>query len=115
MVITLWGSGNARREFIHSDDIADASIYIMNESSEGLELPINIGVEHDYSIRELAELIAEVVGYSGIIGWDVSKPDGAARKLLDCRKLKSLGWKNKISFHDGLVSTYKWYLENEKV
>jgi GDP-L-fucose synthase len=112
--ITLWGSGSPRREFVHADDIADACLHLLKEHIVDLELPINIGVGHDYSIMELAEHVASVVGYLGRIDWDNSKPDGAPRKLLDSSKLKSLGWQDKVLFNDGLRSTYQWYLEHEE-
>lgn len=113
--ITLWGSGSPRREFVHADDIADACIHLLNEHVIDLEFPINIGVGRDYSIKELAEHVASVVGYSGRIDWDTSKPDGAPRKLLDSTRLKSLGWQDKVLFQDGLTNTYWWYLEHEEV
>lgn len=109
--ITLWGSGSPRREFVHSDDIADACIFIL-ESEKDIELPINIGVGKDYSIKELAESIAVVVGYQGKILWDATKPDGAPRKLLDSQRINSYGWQAKVKFSEGLKSTYEWYLAN---
>lgn len=109
--ITLWGSGSPRREFVHSDDIADACIFIL-ESEKDIELPINIGVGEDYSIKELAESIAAVTGYHGEILWDTSKPDGAPRKLLDSQRIKDYGWQAKVKFNEGLKSTYEWYLAN---
>ena len=110
--ITLWGSGNPRREFIHADDIADACLWLLGQEGSDLELPINIGVGRDYSIRELAEAIARVVGYSGKIEWDTGKPDGAPRKLLDSARIQSLGWKANVDFENGLRATYDWYLEH---
>lgn len=110
--IALWGSGSPRREFIHADDIADACIFLLTQTGGDLELPINIGVGIDYSIKELAERIAGVVGYSGRIDWDTSKPDGAPRKLLDSSRIQSLGWKAAKSFEDGLKETYDWYIHH---
>jgi len=111
--ISLWGTGNPRREFIHADDIATASAFLMMYDENNLDLPLNIGVGIDYSIKELANYIANVVGYTGEIRWDASKPDGAPKKLLDSRRIKSLGWAPKISLEQGIKSTYKWFLENE--
>lgn len=110
--ITLWGSGNPRREFVHADDIADACIFLLTHSEESLYLPLNIGVGIDYSIKQLAEAIAAVVGYHGEIEWDTSKPDGAPRKLLDSSRIQAIGWKAKKSFDDGLKETYNWYIQH---
>lgn len=111
-LLTLWGSGNPRREFIHADDIATACIMLLTVEINTLKLPLNIGMGSDYSIRELAEAIAKVVGYSGKIEWDVSKPDGAPQKLLDSNRIRSLGWKPAVSFEEGLKSTYMWYVNS---
>jgi len=110
-VITLWGSGEPRREFIHADDIADAVLFLLNEEVGDLELPLNIGTGVDFSILELANKVASTVGYSGKIKWDPTKPDGAPRKLLDSTQLFSTGWRPSINFHDGLEKTYQWYLD----
>lgn len=110
--IALWGSGSPRREFIHADDIADACIFLLTQTRGALELPINIGVGSDYSIKELAEQIVGVVGYTGKIEWDTSKPDGAPRKLLDSSRIQSLGWKPIKPFEDGLKETYDWYIHH---
>jgi GDP-L-fucose synthase len=112
--ITLWGTGNPRREFIHADDIADASIWLLTKVGEDLDLPINVGVEMDYSIKELAEHVANVVGYDGQINWDTSKPDGAPRKLLDSSRIKTTGWQAKTPFVQGLKDSYEWYLKHAK-
>lgn len=109
--ITLWGTGIPRREFIHADDIADASVFLVSNQVEA-ELPINIGVGKDYSIKELAGMIAKVVGYNGHIDWDSTKPDGAPRKLLDSTRMLELGWRPAKKFEEGLVNTYQWFLEN---
>ena len=111
-IVTLWGSGNPRREFIHADDIASACIALLLGDAESLTLPLNIGTGVDFSIRELAEAIAKVIGYSGEIEWDISKPDGAPQKLLDSDRIRSFGWRPTVKFEDGLKSTYHWYLEN---
>jgi GDP-L-fucose synthase len=111
--ITLWGSGTPRREFIHTDDIADACVVLLEGDSTKLELPLNLGAGKDYSIRELAEAIARVIGYSGTIEWDTSKPDGAPRKLLDSSRLRAFGWRPSVDFENGLKGTYQWYLDNE--
>jgi len=110
--VTLWGSGTPRREFIHSDDIASACISLLVKDTEDLELPLNLGTGEDYSIRELAEIIAQVVGYTGDIYWDKTKPDGAPQKLLDSSRLHTFGWKPVIDFEEGVRDTYRWYVDN---
>jgi len=111
--LILWGSGNPRREFIHSDDIASACADLLMQNTDSLALPLNLGAGQDYSIRELAETISRVIGYSGAIEWDISKPDGAPRKLLDSSRMRNFGWVPCVNFLDGINSTYQWYLENE--
>jgi len=113
--VTLWGSGNPRREFIHTDDIAKASLWLMENDTKNIPLPINIGVDYDVSIKELALTIADIVGYEGVIEWDLSKPDGTPRKLLDSSRMRSLGWKPEIDFKDGLKETYNWYLKHAAI
>lgn len=113
--VTLWGSGAPRREFIHADDVADACLHLLRQDNSALELPVNIGVGADLSIKELAEMIANVVGYKGRLKWDLTKPDGAPRKLLDSSRLRSFGWEPKVNFSEGLSSTYQWYLNNARV
>lgn len=110
--VTLWGSGSPRREFIHTDDIADACIALLGKDTTALTLPLNLGTGSDVSIRELAEAIARVIGYSGAIEWDTTKPDGAPRKLLDSSRLRAFGWQPSVDFERGLKSTYQWYLDN---
>jgi GDP-L-fucose synthase len=110
--LTLWGSGTPRREFIHTDDIADACIALLVGQTSTLTLPLNLGTGRDFSIRELAETIARVIGYNGAIEWDTSKPDGAPRKLLDSSRLRAFGWQPAVDFEDGLKSTYQWYLDH---
>ena len=109
--LKLWGSGTPRREFIHSHDIADACIALLEGDTSSVELPLNIGTGRDFKISELAEAIANVVGYKGMFEWDKIKPDGAPRKLLDSSRLLAFGWTPKISIEDGLLSTYQWYLQ----
>ncbi len=110
--IVLWGSGSPRREFIHSEDTARASIFMV-ENSEKLEnRHYNAGTGTDYSIKELAEIMSDVVGYKGKITWDTSKPDGTPRKLLDSSRILSLGWKPQVNFKQGLEETYVWFLHN---
>ena len=109
--VTVWGTGTPKREFLHVDDLADASVFLMNRYDE--EGIVNVGVGEDISIGELAQLVKEVVGYPGDIVYDTSKPDGTPRKLLDVSKLTALGWKAKINLADGVASTYDWYLEHQ--
>lgn len=108
--IVVWGSGNARREFMHANDLAGAILLLM-ERYEKKEF-LNIGTGTDISIRELAALIQETVGYEGTLVFDSSKPDGMPRKLLDVGKIRALGWTPVIMLPDGLRQTYEWYLEN---
>ena len=110
--VKLWGTGAPRREFVHADDIADACLFLLEQHSEGVAFPLNIGVGVDYSIRELAELIARVVGYRGDLKWDSAKPDGAPRKLLDSSRLHGLGWRPSVTLEAGIRSTYQWYLDH---
>ena len=107
--VTLWGSGTPRREFLHSDDLAEACLFLM-EYYDDPEI-INVGWGRDCTIWELAELIAEVVEYDGERRWDASKPDGTPQKLLDPSKLTRLGWQPGIPFREGLERTYRWYAE----
>jgi len=106
--VLLWGTGTPRREFLHVDDLADAALFLM-ENYDAEEI-INVGVGKDVSIRELASLVAEVVGWRGEIVFDPSKPDGTPRKLLDVQRLEALGWKAKIPLREGISSTYAWYM-----
>lgn len=102
--VTLWGSGTARREFLHSDDLANACLFLLENYDE--YSPINVGVGVDITISELAAIIKDVSGFKGRISWDLSMPDGTPRKLLDTSKLDALGWKPSISLLDGIKSTY---------
>lgn len=108
--VVVWGSGKPLREFLYSEDMADACIYLM-ENYGGNDF-FNIGTGKEITIKALAELIKEVVGYGGEIVWDSSKPDGTPRKLLDVSRLESQGWKYKMELKDGIKEAYKWYLEN---
>jgi GDP-L-fucose synthase len=107
--VTVWGTGNPRREFLHVDDLARASLFLLQRYDE--PEPINIGLGIDLSIRELAEMIADTVGYEGKLNFDMSKPDGTPRKLLDVSKLHGLGWHAEIGLQEGLEQTYAWYQE----
>lgn len=108
--VTLWGTGTPRREFLHVDDLADACLHLMRHySGEGT---INVGTGEDITIRDLAELIREIVGYTGKIEFDTSMPDGTPRKLLDVSKLTALGWRARIPLREGIEQTYRWYVEN---
>lgn len=106
--VVIWGSGTPRREFLHVDDLASALVFLL----ENYDSPdtINVGVGEDVSIRELAETIAAVVGYTGKLTQDTTKPDGTPRKLLDVSRLSALGWKAKIGLEEGIRETYEWYL-----
>jgi len=110
--VTVWGTGNPRREFLHVDDLAEACLVLLNKYDD--TQTINVGVGDDLPIRDLAETIANVIGYEGEIAWDTSKPDGMPRKLLDTSRINALGWQPKISLREGVASTYAWYLENEE-
>jgi GDP-L-fucose synthase len=107
--VVIWGTGAARREFLHVDDLADACTFLL-KSYDGSE-PINVGVGRDISIAELAELIADIVGFRGAISFDTTKPDGTPRKLLDVSKLAALGWEPEVSLRDGIEQTYRWFAE----
>lgn len=108
--VTLWGTGTVMREFLHVDDLAAASIFLMQNYDD--PAVVNIGTGEDVTIKELAEMIQNVVGFTGTINWDTTKPDGTPRKLLDVGKLHDLGWKHSIPLEKGLAATYEWYKEN---
>ncbi|PYK18423.1 MAG: GDP-fucose synthetase [Verrucomicrobia bacterium] len=108
--LIVWGSGKPRREFLHVDDLASACVLLL-EQYDSPEI-INVGCGEDISIRELAELICDVIGFDGELTWDASKPDGPPRKLLDVTKLLDLGWKPSIPLQDGIAQTYEWFLTN---
>ncbi len=116
--VTIWGTGNPRREFLYVDDMAAASVYVMNlensiycEHTQPMLSHINVGCEQDITIRELASAIGETVRYQGEIEYDVSKPDGAPRKLMDSSRLKALGWKAKVGLKEGLALAYQDFLK----
>ena len=108
--VTLWGTGTPRREFLHVDDLADACVFLLERYDDPGFL--NIGCGEDVTIRELAELVRSVVGFTGDILWDSTKPDGTPQKLLDVSKLKALGWSASTSLETGVLNTYRWYLEH---
>ena len=111
--VVVWGTGIPRREFLHSEDLADAVAFLI-EHYDSPEI-INVGCGQDVTIRELAELVCDVVGFAGRLEFDNTKPDGTPRKLLDVNKLTKLGWQAKIPLRKGLESTYQWFLKNRKV
>jgi GDP-L-fucose synthase len=111
--VEVWGTGNPRREFLHVDDMADATIFALKHY-EG-ELHLNVGSGEDFSIREVAELIADVVGWDGELSFDPSMPDGMPRKLLDSTRLKNLGWSPRIKLREGVEATYEWFLRESSV
>ena len=107
--ISIWGTGRSRREFLHSSDLADAVLFLM-ENYDDSEI-VNVGCGKDQTIKELAEMIQEVVGYTGYLKFDSTRPDGTPQKILDISKINSLGWKPTISLHEGLKQVYQWYTE----
>jgi GDP-L-fucose synthase len=108
--VVVWGTGAPRREFLHSDDLADAALFLMRLPTK--HTLINVGVGEEISIADLAKLIAEIVGFKGQLRFDHSKPDGTPRKLLDVARLNSLGWHARIALRDGITATYRGYSEN---
>jgi GDP-L-fucose synthase len=108
--LVVWGTGKPRREFLHVDDLASACLLLL-EKYDSPEI-INVGCGEDISIRELAELICDVVGFDGELAWDTTKPDGTPRKLLDVTKIRALGWKPAITLRDGIARTYEWFRAN---
>lgn len=110
--VTLWGTGTPRREFLHVDDLADAALFLMHGYSEaGI---VNIGTGTDISIRELAEMIAELAGYTGALDFDTAKPDGTPRKLLDVSRFQSLGWRFQTPLKQGIARTLDWYAQHAR-
>lgn len=124
--VTVWGTGTPRREFLYSEDMADACVYLMGlpdekfvpllgqDRNDGLAPLVNIGVGHDITIRELAETVAKVVGYAGRLEFDASKPDGTPRKLMDVGRLNAMGWTATTDMRDGLAVAYRDFLAAEK-
>ena len=117
--VVVWGSGKPMREFLHVDDMAAASVFVMDlpyetytANTRPMLSHINVGTGSDVSIRELAEMLAKVTGFKGMIRFDPTKPDGTPRKLLDVSRLARMGWRSSISLHEGLETTYEWFLKN---
>ena len=108
--VVIWGTGTPRREFLHVDDLADACVFLMHSYSD--EKPVNVGVGEDISIRELAELVARVVGFEGKVINDTSKPDGTPRKLLDVARMTTMGWRARVRLEDGVRSTWEWFTQS---
>jgi len=118
--VTVWGTGSPMREFLHVDDMAEASVFVMNLDDETYQAHtqamlshINVGTGVDCTIKEMAEIMKEVVGFEGDLLWDTSKPDGTARKLMDVSRIEKLGWKASIQLKEGLSTTYQWFLEHQ--
>ena len=112
--VRLWGTGTPRREFLHVDDLADAAVYLMEHATaaDNADGMVNIGTGQDQTIRELAEVVQRDVGHRGEIVWDIDKPDGTPRKLLDVGRVKELGWSPSIPLEEGIRRTYDWYTKN---
>ncbi|BFM20126.1 GDP-L-fucose synthase [Gilvimarinus japonicus] len=118
--VTAWGTGSPMREFLHVDDMAAASVYVMNlpnnaylQQTQPMLSHINVGTGVDCTIKKLTETVAKVVGFEGEIKWDTSKPDGTPRKLMDVSRLRNLGWSYSIGLEDGLRNAYHWFLQNQ--
>jgi GDP-L-fucose synthase len=109
--VNLWGTGRAKREFIHSRDLAEATLFLLENYDS--DLHINVGAGTDQEIRELANLIARKTGFTGDINWDTTKPDGTPRKLLDVSRITELGWKPKVTLEEGVTETIEWFKNNE--
>lgn len=117
--VAIWGTGTPKREFLHVDDMAEASVFVMNldraiyeANTETMLSHINVGTGTDVAISELAEMIADVTGFQGSVTYDASKPDGTPRKLMNVSRLDAMGWRARIGLRDGIAQTYKWYLDN---
>ncbi len=117
--VVIWGTGAPRREFLHVDDMAEASLFVMNldrvayeTNTQPMLSHINVGTGEDVSIRELAETLAEVTGFKGRLVYDHSKPDGTPRKLMDVSRLAAMGWRARTGLRDGIEGTYRWFLDN---
>jgi GDP-L-fucose synthase len=109
--VVLWGSGTPRREFLHADDMADACVFLMDRYED--EIHINVGTGEDLSIRELAEILREIIHPAAVLTFDSTKPDGMPRKLLDVSRLHALGWRHRLSLREGIASTYEWFLQHQ--
>ena len=110
--VKLWGSGNPMREFLHTDDLANAVLFILENKIN--QFYLNVGSGQEISIKELSSLIKKIINFNGSIEWDIEKPDGTPRKFMDSSKINTLGWSPKIELEDGLTKTYKWFLKNFK-
>jgi len=112
--VTLWGTGSPYREFLFVDDLAEAALFLMkNKSAKELEAFVNVGTGQDITIKDLALLIKNIVGYTGEIKFDTTKPDGTPRKLLDVSRIHKLGWEHSVGLEDGIKKVYEWYIENK--
>ena len=118
--VVIWGTGTPRREFLHVDDMAEASLFVMSldpktygDNTQPMLSHINVGCGADVSIAELAGILAEVTGFKGRVAFDTSKPDGTARKLMDVSRLANMGWRAKISLREGIEQTYQWFLDSQ--
>lgn len=109
--VEIWGTGTPMREFLHVDDLADAVVFSMENKFE--DNLYNVGTGVDLTIKELAELVQKIVGHTGEIKWDLSKPDGTPRKLMDVSKMENEGWKAQVGLEEGIAQTYQWFLENQ--
>ena len=120
--IELWGTGHPRREFLHVNDLAEGCVFLMNLPDDKYDNllctnsypSINIGCGEDITIKELSDIVKDIVGYKGTVKWDDSKPDGTPRKLLDISKLNNLGWSDSIKLKEGIKNTYEWYVKKQK-
>jgi len=118
--VVVWGSGSPMREFLHVDDMAEASVFVMNlddatyqQHTQPMPSHINVGTGVDCTIKKMAETMKDVVGFEGDLVWDTSKPDGTPRKLMDVSRLEKLGWKARTTLEDGLKMTYQWFVNNQ--
>ena len=112
-VVTNWGTGTPRREFLHVDDLARACLHLLENYDD--ETHVNVGTGRDHSLHEVAELVADTIGYEGVTRWDTSRPDGTPRKLLDVSLINSLGWKAQVDLAEGIASTVRWYQTHRDV
>ena len=120
--VVVWGTGNAMREFLYVDDMAVASLFVLeldeqsyHSNTKSMLSHINIGTGIDVTIREMAQIMKQVVGFEGAITFDIKKPDGSPRKLIDVSRLSNMGWKYSVELKKGLSETYKWYLKQENL
>jgi len=120
--VVVWGTGKAMREFLYVDDMAEASLFVLEldektykANTKPMLSQINVGTGKDVTIREMAETMKQVVGYEGNLTFDTTKPDGSPRKLIDVSRLSNMGWKYSIDLEEGLKKTYKWYLTQDKL